>query len=69
MVILDGVIWSAKVNIKPLVAKGTKQNFFYNFIVITVSADVLAPLGARVSAGTMMASLGPVYMWDWHWQD
>ena len=29
----------------------------YNFVVITVPADGLAPLGARPSAGTVMTNL------------
>ena len=30
----------------------------FNFVVITVPADVLAPLGARASAGTVMTKSG-----------
>ena len=35
-------------------------------VMAIVSADALAPLGARASAGTAMDSLYPVYIWDWH---
>ena len=37
-------------------------------VVSAVPADGLAPLGARTSAGTVMAILSPAYVWDWHFE-
>ena len=43
--------------------KDSKENVS-SFSVISVPADVLAPLGARTSAGTVMSKLGSsVYTW------
>ena len=38
----------------------------YNFVVNTVSADGLAPLGARPSAAAVMTNLCPIYIQDQH---
>ena len=37
-----------------------------NFVVNTVPADGLAPLGARPSAGTVMIKIIHLYIQDWH---
>ena len=37
------------------------ENVMFNFVVITVPADALAPLGVRASAGTVMTELEMAY--------
>ena len=38
--------------------QGNLEETLFSFLISTVSADVLAPNGARTSAGTMMTNLG-----------
>ena len=54
LAILNHVIWSVKSCSKSLVLKEDIKEICLNFIVSTVLADGLAPLGARPSAGTVM---------------
>ena len=51
--VFDELVWSTKMDIKPLI-KSLK--LYLNFIS-TVSADGLAPLGARPSAGTVITKI------------
>ena len=43
------------------------DEMFYNFIISTMPADGLAPLGARPSAGMVVSKLVSLYIDDQHW--
>ena len=46
----------------------TLERNMSKFVVSTVHADGLAPLGARPSAGTVIMKFGPVFIWNLHWK-
>ena len=58
--ILDDVIWSESLESRTWYPYERPRSSQYTcgFVVITVSADGLAPLGARASAGNVMTNVG-----------
>ena len=65
--ILNNVIWSNKRRLKITYSQRHFIEIMHIFVVISVPADGLAPLGARTSAGTVMTKFGLViYIWDQH---
>ena len=43
--------------LKMFMSQRNFENVMFNFVVITMPADALAPLGVRASAGTVMTKL------------